>query len=200
MSRFNTSGTSLKETVASNVRRTMDNGIAVLTNVEARTSNEKEHAGLIFEFEDADDLGNASAGHNEYLSLSSADRLFKSLNKMKYLSEHSSNPKAQAMFEKLPQAFIEVEDEMGEEIIFETEDEYANYVIKYPTDRLTYVYANSDKDDKDKILMKWLVDETKYQKLLAHTFSQFVSEEYDLTLKMNDTFQRLKNIGSADVA
>jgi Mg/Co/Ni transporter MgtE len=178
----------------------MENGIAVLTNVEARTSNEKENAGLIFEFEDSDDLGNASTGHNEYLSLSSADRLFKSLNKMKYLSEHSSNPQAQAMFEKLPQAFIEVEDAMKDEIIFETEDEFANYVKEYPTDRLTYVYANSDKDDKDKILMKWLVDETKYQQLLAHTFSQFMTEEYDLTLKMNDTFQRLVNIGSADVA
>jgi len=199
MKKFSTSGTSLMETVASNVRKVMENGIAILTAVEVHLS-EKGHQGIKFIFGDADDLENENAGHNEFLSLSSTDRLYKSLMKMRYLSEYSTNPKAQAIFDKLPEAFeVVLEDELDDEsaILFKTNNEFDELALEYPNDRLSFVWA--DNEQNEKVLTRWLVDEAKYQKMLLHAFNAFIDGEYNLTFKVKDTFQRLINIGEAEL-
>lgn len=192
---FNLSGNAVLESTSNFKIKTMESGIAELSSVVAHVGAKSQKLGLKLSFsafnEDAEIIKDELVGHDEFISMSTADRFAKSFRKLAYLIEHTENEALTNAFMNLPNILEPVlEDDMP--IAFSTIEELENIRKKYADESITYIWDNNGK--KVRYACKFSMSAEQYMPMLQNALTLGVNAVYMLELTMEDNFQRLKSI------
>ena len=177
----------------------LSNGEAVLNSVEPHLSA-SNNLGIKLVFANPNAMEDTSQRHTEYISLSQADRLSKTMRKIVYLFKHSSNQDAINAFMQLPIPFADVQDANGNVIRANNAEEIKN--IKASNPEIEFIAT----DDKETVFkaVKFTVDKEQFQSQLLGALKHLESSLYELTFVAEkdkngepNGFNRLRSISPA---
>ncbi len=192
---FNLSGKAVLESTSDYKIKKMESGIAELTSVVAHIGAKSNKLGIKLSFsafnEDAEIIQDELVGHDEFISMSTADRFAKSLRKLRYLVEHTENEAITNAFMNLPN-ILEPVKENDMPIEFSTIEELENIRKKYADESITYISRGYG--TKVKYACKFTMDAEQYMPMLQNALTLGVNSVYMLELTIEDNFQRLKSI------
>ncbi len=187
------SGTVALSNTSDVVKVRMNNGVAILSKVEAHTSK-KGNKGIKLVFRTIAAPNDETKGHEEYISLSEGARFARSFGKIVYLAKHSTNAEAIEAFKSLPEPAKVLMNEQGQPIVFSTNDEF-NAIKETYGEETTFVWT--DDDSKQRIAIQF-INKDAYVDALTGALSEFIGGKYKLEVKEDDRgFQQLLSIAKA---
>jgi ribosome-binding ATPase YchF (GTP1/OBG family) len=195
---FNLSGNAVLESTSDYKIKKMESGLAVLTSVIPHTGKKSNKLGVKLSFsafdEDAEIIQDELVGHDEFVSMSTADRFSKTFRKLAYLIEHSENEALCNAFKNLPN-ILEPVTENNLPIQFSTNEELENIRKKFADESITYIWDTNGKQVR--YACKFTKTAEEYMPMLQNALTLGINGVYELELKMEGNFQRLKSIKPA---
>jgi len=157
----------------------LENGTAVFSTVEPHLSQSGNN-GLRLTFSHPKYSDDSSKRHYEYVSASQADRLNRTMERLRYMFVYADNAEANVAFSQIPYPFADVVDDNGEIVYANSEEELKS--IKANNADIEFLNISTSKWKA----VRWNVDKEQIIASIKNALNCLVDTRYELKFEDNE--------------